>query len=427
VESYELRLRGLTEVTFESCLSLAKECVPPYSNSLPLYIELKRGTMILQTEDQLNAYLSYYGTWHQEKIARVLPHVPSAIFSKPFDLIDWGSGQGVGLLALADYIGSNSENLRNVTLIDPSSIALKRAVLHASYLFHNATIYEVNKHFKDLKPTDFTRHIPVPRIHLFSNVLDMELFRNLDDEALQSFILTIREYAFGSDEYFLCISPCYNNISARFEKFLEIIRNDKLWTLERLFNCSVASSRPTLAADVVHYKSKILDGNTYYPIKNRDSELYDLAVANDVDGLRILVEHSSDINKPDVFGTSALLHAVKGDAQDAVRFLVAHGAEVNARNAKGATALYFAAKSGNIKIMHHLLDSGADTEMSTSQMGTTPLMIAIKSKHESAVRLLLESGCNLVARNARGLSPMKLSELSSTEEIMDLLKEKVGL
>jgi len=427
VQSYESGVRGLSEVTFESCLSLAKKCVPPYSRSLPLYMELKRGTEILQTEDQVNAYLSYYGEWHWKKICNVLPHVPMEIFGKPFDLIDWGSGLGIGLLALGDHIGEYSQNLKTVTLIEPSKIALERAVLHARCLFPSATICVVNKRFEDLTPVDFTRQLPVPRIHIFSNVLDMELFRNFEDEALRSFILTVREYAFALDEYFLCVSPCYNGVSARFEKFLEIIKDEERWTLKQLFHCSIPNSRPTLAADIAHYRSKILNGDMHYASESKASTLCDLAAADDVIGLRELVEKGSDVNESDECGLPPLSHAAKAGALEAVRFLAAQEADVNAVNPQGATALYFATKSGDIKIMSYLLACGADMEMGISETGTTPLMLAIERKHLSAIRLLLGLGCRVDYKNVRGLSPMKLAELHATDGIKDLVRQKAQL
>ena len=427
MESYESEVRGLAQVTFQSCLALAKRHVPPYSPSLPLYMELERGTKILETEDQLNAYLSYYGEWHRDKICKVLPHVPMEIFGSPFDLTDWGSGLGVGLLALGDHIGEKFQNLRTVTLIEPSKRALERAALHARCLFPNATIRVANKRFEALTPADFTRQLPVPRIHLFSNVLDMTAFRDFEHEALKSFILTVREYAFALDEYFLCISPCCNGVSARFEKFLEIINDEERWTLKQLFHCCIQNSRPTLAADIVHYRSRLLNGDTYYTSESRACTLCDLAAADDVVGLGELVKQGYDVNRPDDFGLPPLLHAARAGALEAVRFLVDLGADVNAANPQGATALYFAAKSGGMEAVRYLLECNADMEMGTSRTGTTPLMKAIERKNVAVVRLLLDSGCRVGYTNARGVSPLKMAKLyaaDETDEIKTLVERK---
>ena len=110
LHSYESGIEEMADMSFQSCLSLAKTLVPPYSSQNPIYRELKRGTKILETEDQLNGYMAYYGEWHRDKISRVLPHVPDDVFKNPFELVDGGCGQGVGLFPVAEYPGEYAEN-----------------------------------------------------------------------------------------------------------------------------------------------------------------------------------------------------------------------------------------------------------------------------------------------------------------------------
>lgn len=425
VQPYEMGIKNMTDISFQSCVSLAKTLVPPYSSQSPIYRELQRGTKILETEDQLNGYMAYYGEWHRNKISRVLPHVPDDVFNNPFELVDWGCGQGVGLFPVAEYTGEYAENLQRVILIEPSGPALNRAALHAQRLFNEAEIRKVNKRFEMLEPADFTRRIPIPRIHLFSNVLDMDLFQQLDGGALHDFIGMVREYAFGLDEYFLCVSPCLAGVSDRFEKFLTIIQEEERWTLNRLFQCAIANTRPTMAAYVVHYRSKLLSGEKHYTSESKATHLHDLAAANDVDGMGHLLAQGVDVNEPDAFGVVPLLHAAKGDAEEAVRFLLDQGADVNAATPQGATALYYAAKAGNATIMRNLIEHDADLEVSTTPKGISPLMTAIMHKRGDAVRLLLDAGCRMDTRNVRGLSPVKLSEMYATGEILEMLRKRV--
>jgi hypothetical protein len=72
----------------------------------------------------------------------------------------------------------------SITLIEPSSIALNRGCRFIQQMFQNdfsinTTIRVVNKYIDDLNTSDLPSHTDTIKIHLFSNLIDVEAF-NID-------------------------------------------------------------------------------------------------------------------------------------------------------------------------------------------------------------------------------------------------------
>jgi hypothetical protein len=419
---YEEQVMMQENISFKSYLSIAKKLVPPFSRDSPLYQALGRGTAILKTDEQLNAYLAYYGQWHWEKFRMVLPSIKNT-FKDEFDLVDWGCGIGIGLFALRDQVGENHPNLRSITLVDPSVLALHRAKFHAHHLFPNASIRICNKTFEELNSKDFTRLCPIPRIHFFSNVLDMHVFNDFEDPKLKEFILTLRGFAFSLDEFFVCISPSVNNrISEKFEKFLEIIGDEKRWIIKRILKKELRNTRPTLIANVTHYKSKLIHDKDYMYKELGLLNLHEAATLNDTYGVEILISQGAELNTLDEYGLPPIICAIKTKAFDVVKLLIKSGANINATDPNNATALHFAVKLGLLKLVQYLLQLGADPEIAVFDSGNTPLMIAIINENIEAVKILLKYS-RLDVKNARGLSPIQLARLTKNKELKNLIEE----
>ena len=88
----------------------------------------------------------------------------------------------------------------------------------------------------------------------------------------------------------------------------------------------------------------------------------DAAEKNDAAAVRALLEEGSDINLPQVDGTTALHWAVYHDEDDLTRLLIKAGADVEAVNRYGVPPLSIACMNGNGKIVEMLLDA-APTEI----------------------------------------------------------------
>jgi len=86
-------------------------------------------------------------------------------------------------------------------------------------------VTQINKIFEDLDESDFPQSaLGVPRLHLFSNVLDLEIFRQ---EQNRTQLFDLIKKSFRRDEIYLCVSPSYNDVKQRINEFvLSMTDND---------------------------------------------------------------------------------------------------------------------------------------------------------------------------------------------------------
>lgn len=170
-----------------------------------LYNNMCHGTVKLDCEPELNAYMYAFGAMHNAKLKDAFSHLSTNFFNeREIDIIDYGCGQAMGCISYADYLRENNhtQNVRRITLIEPSYIALARAALHSSLLFPNAEIVTINKGFDDLTASDIEVDTNIPTLHIFSNVLDMGSTPNYNGVFnLGTFSNLVLEISKGYNEY----------------------------------------------------------------------------------------------------------------------------------------------------------------------------------------------------------------------------------
>lgn len=170
-----------------------------------LYNNMCHGTVKLDCEPGLNAYMYAFGAMHNAKLRDAFSHLSTNFFNeREIDVIDYGCGQAMGCISYADYLRENNhtQNVRRITLIEPSYIALARAALHSSLLFPNAEIVTINKGFDDLIASDIEVDSNIPTLHIFSNVLDMGSTPNYNGVFnLGTFSNLVLEISKGYNEY----------------------------------------------------------------------------------------------------------------------------------------------------------------------------------------------------------------------------------
>jgi hypothetical protein len=177
-----------------------------------IYNSLGRGTAILENEPQLLAYMYAFGKMHFAKLKEAVSVLPKEI--ENYQLIDWGCGQGPASKVFIEEFGS--EKMNSLTLVEPSEFALKRASLHL--LSDVNSITTICKDFDSLKLNDFddVKDNGV-YVHLFSNIIDVELF------SLSSLIKLVKE-SFVGENYFVVVSPKINTTrTARINEFIDSI------------------------------------------------------------------------------------------------------------------------------------------------------------------------------------------------------------
>lgn len=176
------------------------------------FFSLGRGVSILENENQLFLYMNSFGKMHNEKLITAFQFLPDNIINENISLIDWGSGQAIATISYFDFIKKN--NVKNVALIEPSKLAIKRGALHVREYNEDIKINTVNKDLDSLKNSDLSGLGANVNLHFFSNILDIDFF------SLKSLIEKI-ETNFKGKNYFVCVSPYITDLkTSRLDAFM---------------------------------------------------------------------------------------------------------------------------------------------------------------------------------------------------------------
>lgn len=118
--------------------------------------------------------------------------------------------------------------------------------------------------------------------------------------------------------------------------------------------------------------------------------------------------------------TALMLAAFKNQPAVADR-LLERGAEVNR---SGWTALHYAASSGATDIVKALLKRGAAVD-APSPNNTTPLMMAARSDHAEAARVLVAAGADPTRANQSDLTAADYARRANDEELEGWLRQQM--
>lgn len=193
------------------------------NGSNEVFYSLKRGTSVLERPIQLAGYLYSYGDNHYAKLQSAFPFIPKVFLQGEVSVIDWACGQALASMALFDYLTINNlkVNIRNVQLIEPSEIALRRAALHISKYRITDQVYTIHRDFDSLTVDDLKNYSDVVKIHLLSNILDMDFYS-------LSKMLTLIEEKFSGPNLFVCLSPHVGRLQlTRINSFVDFFRTKK--------------------------------------------------------------------------------------------------------------------------------------------------------------------------------------------------------
>ena len=173
---------------------------------------LNHGKNILQTEDQLAAYLSWYGEMHKVKCNIAAQNFPYQDLGMRIHIVDWGCGQAIASLCFLESLEQRGllSYVRKVTLIEPSKVALNRAKRNIEQALngHSVDIVCLNQKLPSNGEDNVAFGLDLNEtttVHLFSNILD------LVDISLRKTAEVI-ENGKGT-QYVLCMGPCNGNKS----------------------------------------------------------------------------------------------------------------------------------------------------------------------------------------------------------------------
>ena len=136
----------------------------------------------------------------------------------------------------------------------------------------------------------------------------------------------------------------------------------------------------------------------------------------------LLDNPKTKVDAEDSAGENALMLAALNGDVDLVKLLITKGAEVNK---KGWTALHYAAANGHDEIAKLLLGYSAYVD-APSPNGTTPLMMAARGDHVSTIKLLLDGGADLNAKNQIGMNALDFAKQYKSPDAIKDLSARMG-
>jgi hypothetical protein len=150
----------------------------------PRFDNLDYGTRVLSDESECISYIALYGGHHFYKLYAAYASTKfENIEGRDIEIIDWGCGQALATCVLIDYLIEKNINLNvsSITLIEPSTFALQRGQSLVQRMFQNnpsthSVVRLVNKYIDALTPNDLVSEPDSIKIHLFSNIIDVEGF-----------------------------------------------------------------------------------------------------------------------------------------------------------------------------------------------------------------------------------------------------------
>ncbi|XP_046983414.1 BRCA1-associated RING domain protein 1-like [Schistocerca americana] len=116
-----------------------------------------------------------------------------------------------------------------------------------------------------------------------------------------------------------------------------------------------------------------------------------------------------------------LVQAAEQGAVGELRALIAAGADVGARGGQwGWTALHWAASRGDVEVVRLLLEAGAAVD-ARDKDGWTPLHCAAAYRQAEVVAALLDAGADRGATGSGGETPLDLATQPGYRHLMDML------
>jgi len=238
---YSQKLYAMENPTFEKIRQISYDYINRIPHQELLYNRLDRGRVIIEDEELLYQYMFSYSAMHIAKLYESFAVVLDKLNGSKVNVIDWGCGQALASSALMAYLKENRLNISidNITLIEPSRLALSRGMLHLDVLKEkHCTTSAINKDLDCIEQSDLVFENENIVLHLFSNILDAEFFR-LDKVFLGKISQNIQ-----STNYFICVSP---NINAKRNGRLDIFYK----YFDDNFNTELISARET---DIGRYR-----------------------------------------------------------------------------------------------------------------------------------------------------------------------------
>jgi ankyrin repeat protein len=154
----------------------------------------------------------------------------------------------------------------------------------------------------------------------------------------------------------------------------------------------------------------------------------DAAMTGNRDVVKTLLQNGADVNTALADGMTALHYAAAKNDPELAKMLLVAGANVKATTRLGGyTPLLLAAKGGNAAVLDVLLAAGRPDELANAATvnGTTALMFAAQAGKVDAVKLLLDKGAKVDAKEtARGETALMFAAAYGRADVIRVLTAK---
>lgn len=137
------------------------------------------GRRIIPTQELLNQYLYSYGLMVERQWNHIIPRVSEMLrdqANQAIHLFDYGCGQALGSLLLLEKNYDIDNRIKNLTLVEPSAVALQRATALMQCKLPQIDILSLNKNIDEVIADDLNTTSQPINMHIFSNVLDIDSF-----------------------------------------------------------------------------------------------------------------------------------------------------------------------------------------------------------------------------------------------------------
>ena len=239
--SYNEQIRTIADLSVSDIIRISRNLLPEQYRRRPWEL-VNHGTDLLNTENQLCAYISAYAEMHWAKCRAAFQNFPFDSLYSNFEIVDWGCGQGIASISLIEMLRERDKLhlLRKATLIEPSEAALNRAYANIDKATnHNITILTHQKYLPcntvNTEIAGIEYEFPIV-IHLFSNILDIQ---SINLEKLAYIVGTS-----GPKHYIMCMGP-KNSGAYRIDQFCSIFDTAD-------FISNIDNSRYGFTADTHH-------------------------------------------------------------------------------------------------------------------------------------------------------------------------------
>lgn len=211
---------------------------------------LNHGYAVLDSEDQLNAYIAAYGEMHVVKCRMAMQNFPfeelvlsrnplgEITHMRQFEIFDWGCGQAIGSLVFIQMLYEREmlHGLYRVTLIEPSETALNRAENWTRQVVHAATeVRKINRYIpsnEDAEWVDVESSSTIA-IHICSNILDIR------EVGLKWLAQTTSKIA--DKNIYICVGPQYGRGISRISDFHNYLGLPECFTEFAKYPCAYTS------------------------------------------------------------------------------------------------------------------------------------------------------------------------------------------